>query len=211
MRKICLSLFLSLILPTFAFASTVSLDDGTTDQAETYTYTGFIGTANLTVDVKPDDGGNWVYNQNVDVTKNAGQGLGVNYSTGGLFGGGPDNSPALEYGETLVFTFSEQVILSGFTITSNDQPSHYFNVLNRDDDSDIDFTIDPGTGFVGFSGGPMSLLSFAITGLVNCTGLFIESIETPSAVPLPAALPLYAAGMGVLGFLGWRKKRKLSA
>ena len=33
----------------------------------------------------------------------------------------------------------------------------------------------------------------------------------PTATPLPAALPLYAAGVGVMGLLGWRRKRKLSA
>jgi hypothetical protein len=32
-----------------------------------------------------------------------------------------------------------------------------------------------------------------------------------SSTPLPAALPLYAAGMGVMGFFGWRRKRKSSA
>lgn len=32
-----------------------------------------------------------------------------------------------------------------------------------------------------------------------------------SAVPLPAALPLYGAGLAVLGFVGWRKKRKAAA
>ncbi|WP_169569347.1 hypothetical protein [Sneathiella limimaris] len=32
-----------------------------------------------------------------------------------------------------------------------------------------------------------------------------------SAVPLPAALPLYGAGMAILGFLGWRKKRNATA
>ena len=33
----------------------------------------------------------------------------------------------------------------------------------------------------------------------------------PSAVPLPAALPLFASGLGALGLLGWRRKRKNAA
>jgi hypothetical protein len=32
-----------------------------------------------------------------------------------------------------------------------------------------------------------------------------------SATPLPAALPLFATGLGALGLLGWRRKRKTSA
>ncbi|WP_169569743.1 hypothetical protein [Sneathiella limimaris] len=49
-------------------------------------------------------------------------------------------------------------------------------------------------------------------------GTYTFGIESPnrrqalydvsiSAVPLPAALPLYAAGMALIGFMGWRKKR----
>ena len=34
---------------------------------------------------------------------------------------------------------------------------------------------------------------------------------TPSAVPLPAALPLFASGLGVMGVLAWRRKRKKAA
>jgi hypothetical protein len=34
---------------------------------------------------------------------------------------------------------------------------------------------------------------------------------TPSVVPLPAALPLFATGLGALGLLGWRRKRKATA
>jgi len=30
----------------------------------------------------------------------------------------------------------------------------------------------------------------------------------PSATPLPAALPLFAGGLGAIGLLGWRRKRK---
>ncbi len=32
-----------------------------------------------------------------------------------------------------------------------------------------------------------------------------------TAVPLPAGLPLYGAGLAVLGFVGWRKRKKANA
>jgi hypothetical protein len=35
--------------------------------------------------------------------------------------------------------------------------------------------------------------------------------ETPTTTPLPAALPLFATGLGGLGLLGWRRKRKARA
>ena len=34
---------------------------------------------------------------------------------------------------------------------------------------------------------------------------------TTAATPLPAGLPLFATGLGALGLLGWRRKRKASA
>jgi hypothetical protein len=33
----------------------------------------------------------------------------------------------------------------------------------------------------------------------------------PSPIPLPAALPLFATGLGALGLLGWRRKRATAA
>jgi hypothetical protein len=33
----------------------------------------------------------------------------------------------------------------------------------------------------------------------------------PSGTPLPAALPLFATGLGAMGLLGWRRKRKKAA
>jgi uncharacterized protein (TIGR03118 family) len=41
-------------------------------------------------------------------------------------------------------------------------------------------------------------------------GLF-GAIDSPTATPLPAALPLFATGIGGLGLLGWRRKRKAQA
>ena len=35
--------------------------------------------------------------------------------------------------------------------------------------------------------------------------------STPAPVPLPAGLPLMAGGLGLLGLMGWRRKRKAAA
>jgi hypothetical protein len=41
-------------------------------------------------------------------------------------------------------------------------------------------------------------------------GYFIE-YENVAPIPLPAALPLFGTGLGILGFLGWRRRRKAQA
>jgi hypothetical protein len=40
---------------------------------------------------------------------------------------------------------------------------------------------------------------------------FAPDNSDASVTPLPAALPLFASGGGLLGFLGWRRKRKNAA
>jgi len=40
---------------------------------------------------------------------------------------------------------------------------------------------------------------------------FTEGNENISVVPLPAALPLYGTGLAIMGFIGWRRKRKAAA
>jgi hypothetical protein len=47
---------------------------------------------------------------------------------------------------------------------------------------------------------------------VSSTGLSINSVRAEQDyVPLPAAIPLFASGLGALGLLGWRRKRKNTA
>jgi hypothetical protein len=44
------------------------------------------------------------------------------------------------------------------------------------------------------------------TGVSDLTVSFSSEVE--AVVPLPATLPLFATGLGALGLLGWRRKRK---
>jgi hypothetical protein len=49
---------------------------------------------------------------------------------------------------------------------------------------------------------------------VNDPDMFIvnnDFVSPTAATPLPAALPLFASGLGALGLLGWRRKRKTAA
>jgi hypothetical protein len=41
-------------------------------------------------------------------------------------------------------------------------------------------------------------------------GYFVE-YESPTPTPLPAALPLFATGLGAMGLFGWWRKRKVAA
>jgi len=36
----------------------------------------------------------------------------------------------------------------------------------------------------------------------------LTGFAVPATVPLPAALPLFAGGLAIVGLLGWRRKRK---
>jgi len=67
-------------------------------------------------------------------------------------------------------------------------------------------------GFVGWEGldpNGLNETSYdAHSGTVDGT---LALIEIGTATPLPAALPLFATGLGALGLLGWRRKRKGAA
>ena len=75
---------------------------------------------------------------------------------------------------------------------------------------------------VGFDSDPPSILSYSLAQLTadqaanEHTGLAPDEIDffTPldaTVTRLPATLPLFATGLGALGLLGWRRKRKPKA
>jgi hypothetical protein len=37
------------------------------------------------------------------------------------------------------------------------------------------------------------------------------ALEEPTSTPLPGTLPLLASGLGAVGLLEWRRKRKIAA
>ena len=79
----------------------------------------------------------------------------------------------------------------------------------------LNFNFDPTDARTTFSG-PDNIIWFFMDDYVTSPthieggSGYIESISitVPNSVPLPGALPLFATGLGVLGLLGWRRKRK---
>ena len=65
----------------------------------------------------------------------------------------------------------------------------------------------------GLGGGVLFTIDPLTAGsvLIGNTGFAPEGIAVaPPAVPLPAALPLFATALAGMGLLGWRRKRKAS-
>jgi hypothetical protein len=59
-------------------------------------------------------------------------------------------------------------------------------------------------------------LNLAAAGLTNSAGVLLQdsaglTFTLVAETPLPAALPLFATGLGALGLLGWRRKKKAAA
>lgn len=99
---------------------------------------------------------------------------------------------------------TEETSLGSFNFTNTSgllaQPAAFYTGSGN---IDVDLTINStglGSGAIVWQGG---------TGGGTDTGLTLAYDYTPA--PLPAALPLFAGGLGAMGLLGWRRKRKVQA
>lgn len=69
----------------------------------------------------------------------------------------------------------------------------------------------------GFSWSDVSNVLMPTVGFASTYGHGFEAVDNAqfagyaSPTPLPAALPLFGSGLGLMGLLGWRKKRKVAA
>jgi hypothetical protein len=109
--------------------------------------------------------------------------------------------------DVLTITLASPVTAFGLDFASGQNPSS-FSLSNGFDSSSIASSTDYSSpGFVGFiSSDPFNTITLSV---VSPEGWAIQDAVTAVATtPLPAALPMFAGGLGLVGFLARRKKRE---
>jgi hypothetical protein len=113
------------------------------------------------------------------------------------------------------------------TTTPGDSYTISFNLNVDDPTTNQGFVVDFGTSQLLnlLNTGTSKLYTFDVDASGSSTALDFMGYNVPSntflsevsvtpdevATPVPAALPLFATGLGALGLLGWRRKRKVGA
>jgi hypothetical protein len=140
-------------------------------------------------------------------------------------------SSAIE-GDTVSETTSHSATNIGFTSGGEVLINGHDTVAGRLTTSSVDvpvglpvtiaLTVTVGAfGGGGSSGDFLHSFDFPLTDIftlpngftVNDPDMFIvnnDFVSSTAATPLPAALPLFTSGLGALGLIGWRRKRKAS-
>ncbi|MEH6404421.1 MAG: hypothetical protein V7750_13670 [Sneathiella sp.] len=158
-------------------------------------------------------------NNELDGTEYAG--LGVIFSTPGLalnLGDTPVSGPhSLGADSSNVNDFDGQINIQ-FTggLSYLDVTFSIFNTPYEAKAFDINGTL---LSTLSSAGGAFTQLfdfSGFLVNRIEVTGVLyaiddLSFSDSVSAVPLPAAFPLYGAGIALLGFMAWRKKRAISS
>ena len=120
--------------------------------------------------------------------------------------------------EAVRFSFSENIILeqvrfetNGFTSSdnfnflANIDGSGRFSVVAEGLRPDFRTDIHDFLGSLLLTGSDFAIGAFNRASDFHITGVTVGRL---SVIPLPAALPLYGAGVAILGFIGWRRKSR---
>ena len=121
-------------------------------------------------------------------------------------------------GEFILFTFAVPVINVFFTLEGVSIGELTITIFTDEDDEIVEVIPDPPPGTPLCFSCPSvpepepEIESFQLTPDVSGGSFRVTSVSFEVAViPLPAALPLYGTGLAVMGFLGWRRKRRAAA
>ena len=193
-------LMASAALATAVVAGAVLMAFAPAANANTYSVTGLGLSAIFTTDAS---------NNVISITGTVGTYAGDSYDPGAIAG---PVSPS-----DIVFTGGGTNIFGMDGMLNPSAP--YFG-------TGIGFTfVNPPVGVLGAALGLCSNLAYSNCSSTDMYELFMgvngdrrggllitqTSEQQTSETPLPAALPLFASGLGALGLLGWRRKRKNAA
>lgn len=127
------------------------------------------------------------------------------------------------YEFTATSSFVVELIFGGFDLENSGSTTESGFIIESSGLNSSDLTLTNSSN--GGSSSTITLLtnissgtSLLFSGTAGAHILSLEALGNPvlydiriSAVPLPAALPLMGAGMALMGFIGWRRKKAASA
>lgn len=153
------------------------------------------------------------------VTPRTSEGYSLIINAGGGFNlGGWLHSYRSTGTSALNIAFDNPVYAFGFDTKAPYMGTGFDMTVNFGSEPSVSFNTSLGSGtalqFFGYVSGLSAITSVTILATGDDRNNFALddfSFSTVSVVPLPAALPLYSAGLAVMGIVGWRRNRKVSA
>ncbi len=225
MKKLFAAVFALVLSSAAAQAATIDFDfTGNGGLATSYSFTDAGSGVSVTATAASfNNSGTVTTNSNYRVGQySLGLGMTRHWSDSHQVDGGAGN-------DLIVFDFNRKITIESVSFThvdSNDQFSFFFDGTGSGlsiEGTNFDIDITPGTWSWGIGSDGTHTFDETWTGTLFGIGAhdphwqdwsrddFKISGMSVSVVPLPAALPLYGAGMAVLGFIGWRRKKRLAA